>query len=70
MMITFDYLWLLPLAVILPIAIVWLLARADRQRRARFARLGEPEIVQRLLPPNAMRSRGTGPNGSLINASD
>ena len=56
MMITFDYLWLLPLAVILPIAIVWLLARADRQRRARFARLGEPEIVQRLLPPNAMRS--------------
>jgi Ca-activated chloride channel family protein len=56
MSISFDYVWLLPLAVILPVAIVWLIARADRQRRARLARLGEFEIVRRLLPPNAMRS--------------
>jgi Ca-activated chloride channel homolog len=56
MKVTFDYLWLLPLAIVLPIAIVWLLARADRQRRARLSRLGELEIVRRLLPPNAMRS--------------
>ena len=56
MSVTFDYLWLLPLAVILPVAIVWLLARADRSRRARLARLGEERIVSRLLPPNAMRS--------------
>lgn len=56
MSITFDYLWLLPLAVILPVAIVWLLARADRSRRARLARLGEERIVARLLPANAMRS--------------
>ena len=55
-MITFDYLWLLPLAVLLPAAIVWLLRRAEASRRARFARLGEPAIVSRLLPPNAMRS--------------
>lgn len=53
---TFDYLWLLPLAVILPAAIVLLIARADRQRRERLARFGELEIVQRLLPPNAMQS--------------
>ena len=55
-MITFDYVWLLPLAVVLPAAIVWLLSRADRERRQRLARLGELRIVQRLLPPNAMRS--------------
>lgn len=56
MSVTFDYLWLLPLAVVLPVAIVWLLARADKSRRARLARLGEERIVARLLPPNAMRS--------------
>ena len=56
MIVSFDYVWLLPLAVVLPIAIVWLLVRADRQRRARLTRLGELEIVRRLLPPNAMRS--------------
>ena len=56
MSVTFDYLWLLPLAVVLPVAIVWLLARADRSRRERLARLGEPGIVNRLLPPSAQRS--------------
>lgn len=56
MSISFDYLWLLPLAFVLPVAIVWLLARADRSRRARLERLGEARIVARLLPPNAMRS--------------
>ena len=56
MSVTFDYVWLLPLAVILPAAIVWLLRRADRSRRERLGRLGQPEIVARLLPPNAMRS--------------
>lgn len=57
-MITFDYIWLLPLAVVLPVATVWLLLRSDRQRRARFARLGEIDIVSRLLPPSAMRPLG------------
>lgn len=56
MTITLDYVWLLPLALVLPVAIIWLLVRADRQRRVRFARFGELEIVSRLLPPNAMRS--------------
>jgi len=54
--ITFDYIWLLPLAIILPIATVWLLRRADQRRRVRLGRLGELEIVSRLMPPNAMRS--------------
>ena len=56
MSVTFDYLWLLPLAVILPVAIVWLLARADRSRRERLGRLADADMVSRLLPPNAQRS--------------
>jgi Ca-activated chloride channel family protein len=56
MSVTFDYLWLLPLAVVLPAAILWLLARADRSRRERLARLGEAHIVARLLPTSALRS--------------
>jgi Ca-activated chloride channel family protein len=55
-MMSFDYLWLLPLAIVLPAAIVWLIARADRQRRARLKRFGELEVVERLLPPSATRS--------------
>jgi Ca-activated chloride channel homolog len=54
-MITFDFLWLLPLAVLLPAAILWLLRRATRERRARLARFGEPEVVDRLLPPAAAK---------------
>lgn len=53
--ISFDYIWLLPLAVVLPAAILWLLMRADRRRRARLERLGEAGIVARLMPPNAAR---------------
>ena len=55
--VSFDYIWLLPLAVLLPVATVWLLRRADRRRRERLSRLGETGIVERLLPPNAFQSR-------------
>jgi Ca-activated chloride channel homolog len=55
--VSFDYIWLLPLAVLLPVAAVWLLRRADRRRRERLSRLGEPGIVERLLPPNVYQSR-------------
>lgn len=55
MMVSFDFAWLLPLAVVLPLAILWLLARADRGRRERLARFGEAGIVSRLMPPNAAR---------------
>jgi Ca-activated chloride channel family protein len=57
MMVTFDYLWLLPLAIVLPALIVWLLLRSERQRRARLARFGDLAVVQRLLPPMALGSR-------------
>lgn len=52
-----DYVWLLPLAALLPVAAIWLLRRADRRRRERLARLGEAVIVERLLPPNTFQSR-------------
>lgn len=56
MTVTFDYLWLLPLAAVLPVAIVWMLSRADRRRRKRLERLGDGPLVRRLLPASALRS--------------
>jgi Ca-activated chloride channel family protein len=57
MTVTFDYLWLLPLAVALPALIVWMHLRAERKRSARLERLGDRRVVQRLLPPVALKSR-------------
>jgi len=54
---TVDYLWLLPLAVLLPGLIVWMQLRSERLRRERFKRLGDLPVVSRLLPPLALRSR-------------
>ena len=56
MSVSFDYLWLLPLAVVLPVAVLWLLHRAEARRRDRLSRLGQIEIVSRLVPPSATRS--------------
>ena len=56
-MISFDYVWLLPLAVILPALIVWFMRRAEQARRIRITRMGEMDIVSRLLPPNALQSQ-------------
>lgn len=55
-MITFDYIWLLLLAALLPLGVVWLLRRSYRERQARLARMGEAKIVNRLLPPSAIGS--------------
>ena len=51
----FDYPWLLSLAVVLPVLVIVLLRYNHRQRVARLARLGSPEVVARLVPPNAIR---------------
>jgi len=56
-MISFDYIWLLSLVVVLPVLIVWFIVRSDRARRSRITRMGEMDIVSRLMPPNAMRSQ-------------
>ena len=54
----FDYPWLLSLAIVLPVLVVVLLRYNYKKRFARLARLGSPEVVQRLVPPNAMRPPG------------
>lgn len=51
----FDYPWLLSLAVLLPVAAILLLRFNYRQRFARLARLGTPNVVSRLVPPSATR---------------
>lgn len=50
----FDLPWLLPLAVLLPILAVTCLRVAQRRRTERIARLGERNVVTRLLPPGAL----------------
>src|SRR5438874_2528228 len=52
----FDHLWLLPLAIILPIATVVLLQRAYTLRRQRLERLGSANVVSRLVPIAVMRA--------------
>lgn len=54
----FDYPWLLPLAVVLPVLVIMLLRYNHRRRFARLARLGTPDVVARLVPPNALRPPG------------
>ena len=46
--------WLLPLAVILPLAFALLLARARRSREERLTRFGALDVVRRLLPASAL----------------
>jgi Ca-activated chloride channel family protein len=54
--VSFDHIWLLPLAVVLPLAAVWLLRRAYRLRRDRLAKLGNTSIVSRLVPAMVLRA--------------
>ena len=54
----FDYPWLLLLAVLLPIFVILLVRYNYRRRIARLTRLGTPDVVARLVPPNAMRPPG------------
>ena len=58
MTVSFDQLWLLPLAIILPIAAVLLLLRSYRARQRRLERLGTSSVVGRLVPPSALRTPG------------
>ncbi len=50
----FDFPYLLPLAILLPVLAVLVLRHAYRQRRARLDRLGNSAIVSRLMPPNVL----------------
>ena len=50
----FDLPWLLPLVVLLPILAVVSLRQAHRKRIQRVARLGQRDVVERLLPPGIL----------------
>jgi Ca-activated chloride channel homolog len=52
----FDLPWLLPLVVILPILAVACLRAAQRGRAERIARLGQRDVVERLLPPGVLNA--------------
>jgi len=56
--VTFDYPYLLVLAVVLPVLAVWVLRHSYRQRRRRLERLGNMEVVSRLIPPNTLTPPG------------
>jgi Ca-activated chloride channel family protein len=54
--IVFDYPFLLPLGLILPVLALLMIRYIDRQRRARLERLGNMDVVLRLIPPNTLVS--------------
>ena len=54
--IVFDYPYLLALAVLLPLLAVLVIRHAARQRRIRLERLGNMDVVARLIPPSALAS--------------
>src|SRR6185369_9509955 len=51
---TFDYVWLLPLAIVLPLLAFVVLRHSYRERKRRLERLGNMEVVSRLIPPNTL----------------
>jgi Ca-activated chloride channel family protein len=52
--ITFDYPYLVALGVLLPALAIVVLRHAYVQRRERLRRLGNMEVVSRLIPPNTL----------------
>lgn len=57
-MISFDHPWLLTLAAVLPALAIVLIVHSYRKRRQRLARLGQLDVVSRLIPPNALQTPG------------
>ncbi|OYV68043.1 MAG: hypothetical protein B7Z72_08760, partial [Gemmatimonadetes bacterium 21-71-4] len=55
---TFDYPWILALAVVLPAGVGAVLLRTGRLRRARLERLGDFDVVSRLMPGGLAHSAG------------
>ena len=53
-----EHPWLLVLAVVLPLLVIYLLRRSRRQRQARLQRLGTLDVVRRLVPAAAFASSG------------
>ena len=56
--VSFDHAWLLSLAIVLPVLAVVLIGWSYRRRRKRLARMGQLDVVSRLIPPNALQAPG------------
>jgi Ca-activated chloride channel homolog len=56
--VSFDYPYLLALAVLLPLLAVLVLRHAYVQRRARLHRLGTMDVISRLIPPHTLAAPG------------
>jgi Ca-activated chloride channel family protein len=54
--VSFDNVWLLPLAILLPVAAIVMLRRAYRLRRERLDRIGNSSVVSRLVPASVFRA--------------
>jgi Ca-activated chloride channel homolog len=54
--VSFDHLWLLPLALLLPVGATLLLGRAYRLRRQRLEKIGNSNVVNRLVPAAVLRA--------------
>lgn len=52
--VVFDAIWLLPLAIILPVVAVLVLRYAYRKRQERLQRFGSLDVVSRLIPVTAL----------------
>ena len=55
MSLSFDYIWLLSLAIVLPIVAIVLVGHSARARHQRLERLGTASVVARLVPPSVLR---------------
>jgi len=62
----FDYPYLLALAVVLPALALAVVRHAYRQRRARLERLGNMDVVSRLITPPGWRMARLGVAGALV----
>ena len=51
----FDTPWLLSFAIVLTVLAIWLVRRGYRRRRLRLQKFGELDVVQRLVPPMALK---------------
>ena len=56
MNVSVDHLWLLSLALILPVAAILLVGRSHRAKRRRLEQLGTTSVVSRLVPESVLRA--------------
>src|SRR5439155_8421608 len=56
--VVFDYPWLLPLVILLPVLAFFVLRHSFVQRKRRLERLGNYSVIARLIPANTLTPPG------------